>query len=55
MRLMVVEDDRVLRHALQDGLRDAGFAGAECVYREFQTVIVVGIRDQVRGPEGATH
>jgi hypothetical protein len=29
-------------------LREAGFAAAECVYREFQTVIVVGIRDEVR-------
>jgi tRNA (cmo5U34)-methyltransferase len=27
-------------------LREAGFAAAECVYREFQTVIVVGLRDQ---------
>jgi tRNA (cmo5U34)-methyltransferase len=26
-------------------LREAGFTEAECVYREFQTVIVVGIRD----------
>jgi len=28
-------------------LREVGFAAAECVYREFQTVIVVGIRDQL--------
>ena len=33
-------------------LREAGFAAAECVYREFQTVIVVGIRDQICWPEG---
>ena len=32
-------------------LRDAGFAAAECVYREFQTVIVVGVRDEIRVPE----
>jgi tRNA (cmo5U34)-methyltransferase len=34
-------------------LRAAGFAAAECVYREFQTVIVVGIRDEIRLPDGA--
>jgi len=34
-------------------LREAGFAAAECVYREFQTVIVVGIRDGICWPEGA--
>jgi tRNA (cmo5U34)-methyltransferase len=28
-------------------LRDAGFAAADCVYREFQTVIVVAIRDRI--------
>lgn len=32
-------------------LREAGFAAAECVYREFQTVIVVGARDEIRAPE----
>jgi tRNA (cmo5U34)-methyltransferase len=32
-------------------LREAGFAAAECVYREFQTVIVVGLREQIRVPE----
>jgi tRNA (cmo5U34)-methyltransferase len=32
-------------------LREAGFAAAECVYREFQTTIVVGIRDEIRVPE----
>jgi tRNA (cmo5U34)-methyltransferase len=36
-------------------LREAGFAAAECVYREFQTVVVVGIKDQIRGHEGASH
>ena len=34
-------------------LRKAGFAAAECVYREFQTVIVIGIRDEIRLPEAA--
>jgi tRNA (cmo5U34)-methyltransferase len=34
-------------------LREAGFAAAECVYREFQTVIVVGFRDETRLPEEA--
>ncbi len=34
-------------------LREAGFAAAECVYREFQTVIVAAIRDEIRWPEGA--
>jgi hypothetical protein len=34
-------------------LREAGFAAAECVYREFQTVIVVAVRDQMRVPENA--
>ena len=33
-------------------LREAGFAAAECVYREFQTVIVVGIRDQIGSSAG---
>jgi tRNA (cmo5U34)-methyltransferase len=33
-------------------LREAGFAEAECVYREFQTVIVVAVRDEIRVPEG---
>ncbi len=32
-------------------LREAGFAAVECVYREFQTVIVVGVRDEIRVPE----
>jgi tRNA (cmo5U34)-methyltransferase len=32
-------------------LREAGFAAVECVYREFQTVIVVGVRDELRVPE----
>jgi tRNA (cmo5U34)-methyltransferase len=31
-------------------LRDSGFAAAECVYREFQTVIVVAARDGVNVP-----
>jgi tRNA (cmo5U34)-methyltransferase len=34
-------------------LREAGFAAGECVYREFQTVIIVGIGDQIILPEGA--
>jgi len=34
-------------------LHEAGFAAAECVYREFQTVIVVGIRDRISLPEAA--
>ena len=34
-------------------LREAGFAAAECVYREFQTVIVVAARDELRVPEAA--
>jgi hypothetical protein len=34
-------------------LREAGFSAGECVYREFQTVIIVGIRDQLSLPEGA--
>jgi len=33
--------------------KEAGFAAAECVYREFQTVIVVGIRDQIPGMDVA--
>jgi tRNA (cmo5U34)-methyltransferase len=33
-------------------LREAGFAAAECVYREFQTVLVVGIRDRTHWTEG---
>jgi tRNA (cmo5U34)-methyltransferase len=32
-------------------LRESGFAAAECVYREFQTVIVVAARDEVPVPE----
>ena len=32
-------------------LREVGFAAAECVYREFQTVILVGIRDQLNVPQ----
>jgi tRNA (cmo5U34)-methyltransferase len=32
-------------------LREAGFAAAECVYREFQTIIVVGARDEISVPE----
>jgi tRNA (cmo5U34)-methyltransferase len=32
-------------------LREAGFAAAECVYREFQTVIVAAVRDELRLPE----
>ena len=32
-------------------LRAVGFAAAECVYREFQTVIVVGVRDEIPVPE----
>jgi tRNA (cmo5U34)-methyltransferase len=35
-------------------LRAAGFAAAECVYREFQTVIVVGLRDRVPEPDAST-
>jgi tRNA (cmo5U34)-methyltransferase len=35
-------------------LREAGFAAAECVYREFQTVIVVAARDRIHVPEVAT-
>ena len=35
-----------------DWLREVGFAAAECVYREFQAVILVAIRDQIRWPEG---
>jgi tRNA (cmo5U34)-methyltransferase len=31
-------------------LREAGFAAAECVYREFQMAVVVGVRDQIRWP-----
>jgi hypothetical protein len=31
-----------------------GFAAAECVYREFQTVILVGIRDQLDVPQEGT-
>ncbi len=34
-------------------LREVGFAAAECVYREFQTVIVVGIRDHLHLPHSA--
>jgi len=34
-------------------LHEVGFAAAECVYREFQTVIVVGIRDQIHVPQEA--
>jgi tRNA (cmo5U34)-methyltransferase len=33
-------------------LGEAGFAAAECVYREFQTVVVVGVRGELRVPEG---
>jgi hypothetical protein len=33
-------------------LRDVGFAAAECVYRELQTVILIGIRDQLGVPSG---
>ena len=32
-------------------LHEAGFATAECVYREFQTVILVASRDQIHVPE----
>ena len=34
------------------GLRAAGFAEVECVYREFQTVIVVATRNELRVPQG---
>jgi tRNA (cmo5U34)-methyltransferase len=34
-------------------LREAGFTVVECVYREFQAVIVVGVRDELRVPEVA--
>lgn len=33
-------------------LREVGFAAAECVYREFQTAILVSIRDQIYWPQG---
>jgi tRNA (cmo5U34)-methyltransferase len=31
-------------------LREAGFAAAECVYREFQTAILVGVHDHIHWP-----
>jgi tRNA (cmo5U34)-methyltransferase len=47
MELPASEEDQLV------WLREAGFAAAECVYREFQTVIVVAVRDQMRVPEDA--
>jgi tRNA (cmo5U34)-methyltransferase len=47
----------VLPASLEDQLawlREAGFAAAECVYREFQTVIVVAARGEIRVPEVTT-